>query len=137
MCNCLNMLLIKMVRAASNTKAEGDIWKAVDEYIDKNCDKRITLPSIASKCFYNTSYFSRVFKQRYGITFTEFLRKKRIDRAKELLCNSELSVERIIQNVGYSDRSAFYSAFQLDTGYTPSEYRLEQKSKNSIHNCKK
>ncbi len=127
LCNCLNMLLIKMVRASASTGSVRDIWTAVDEYIDKNSDKKITLASLASKCFYNPSYFSRVFKQRYGMTLTEHLKKKRIERAKELLFDSTLSVDQIIQKVGFSDRSAFYSAFYLSTGNTPSEYRLKFK----------
>ena len=125
MCSCLNMLLIKMVRASSSTSAPSDVWQAIDEYIDKNSDKKITLASLASKCFYNPSYFSRIFKQRYGKTLTEHLRAKRIKRAKELLSDTDMTVEQIIQKIGFSDRSAFYSAFYANTGSTPSEYRLK------------
>ena len=127
MCSCLNMLLIKMVRASATVSAPNDVWHAIEEYIDKNSDKKITLTSLSSKCFYNPSYFSRIFKQRYGTTLTEYLKSKRIEHAKELLSDTGLTVEQIIQKIGFSDRSAFYSAFYTNTNTTPSEYRQKLK----------
>ena len=123
MCNCLNMLLIKMVRASSKNAEVTDVWDAIEEYIDRNSDKRITLSAIASKCFYNPSYFSRVFKQKYGTTLTEYMKSKRIEKAKKLLAEGVLTVDQVIQAVGFTDRSAFYAAFHAIVGCTPAEYR--------------
>ena len=127
MCNCLNMLLIKMVRASVKANVSCDVWQAIDDYIDKNLNKRLTLPLLASKCFYNPSYFSRIFKQRHGVTLTEHLKNKRIERAKELLLDASMTVDDVIQSVGYTDRSAFYSSFYSSTGTTPTQYRLDKK----------
>ena len=123
MCNCLNMLLIKMVRATSGSAEVTEVWDALEEYIDRNSDKRITLSAIASKCFYNPSYFSRIFKQRYGMTLTDYLKRKRIEKAKALLTETLLTVDQVIEKVGFTDRSAFYSSFSEIVGCTPAEYR--------------
>lgn len=127
MCNCLNMLLIKMARVTSGATSSNDVWRAVEDYIDKNSDKRLSLSSIASKCFYNPSYFSRIFKQKYGVTFSNFVKAKRIERAKELLLAEKITVEEIFQAVGFTDRSAFFSAFYASTGKTPAQYRQQYK----------
>ena len=130
MCNCLNMLLIKLLRIASAEIGEGDVWQAVIKYIDGNYEKRIDLNSLASKCFYNPSYFSRVFKQKYGLSLTAYIKRKRILKAKELLISGELTVDEIIKSVGCADKSAFYSEFKKETGITPDQYRKENKCKN-------
>lgn len=127
MCNGLNMLLIKMIRASAAPVSDNDVWTAVEEYVDKNFDKKITLTLLASKCFYNPSYFSRTFKQRYGVTLTEYLKMKRIEKAKELLLSDNLTVEDIAHMVGFTDRSAFYSAFYDNAKITPAQYRIQSK----------
>ena len=127
MCNCLNMLLIKMLRNVSSDNCGGDIWEALMEYIEENYEKKLTLTSLASKCFYNPSYFSRTFKQRYGVSFTVYLRNKRIEQAKKLLLCNDMTIEEIAGAVGFSDRSAFYAAFEDDTGMTPLRYRKNKK----------
>ena len=127
MCNCLNMLLIKMLHNVSSDNCGGDIWEALMEYIEENYEKKLTLTLLASKCFYNPSYFSRTFKQRYGVSFTVYLRNKRIERAKKLLLCNDMTIEEIAGTVGFSDRSAFYVAFEDDTGMTPLQYRKNKK----------
>lgn len=130
MCNCLNMILIKMLRSVSQENSSGDIWAALLKYIDENYEKKLRLASLASKCFYNPSYFSRAFKQRYGVSLTEYLKQKRIERAKKLLLEEDVTVEAVSDKVGFSDRSAFYIAFEKNTAMTPMQYRRKFKSKN-------
>ena len=130
MCNCLNMLLIKMLRIASRATDSEDMWNALLEYIEHNYNKKLTLAALSSKCFYNPTYFSRAFKQKYGVSLTSYLKQKRIDNAKKLLLNDSLTVEAVAESVGFSDRSAFYAAFESDVNMTPMQYRKKFKSKN-------
>ena len=127
MCNCLNMLLIKMLRNVSSDNRGGDIWEALMKYIEENYEKKLTLAALASKCFYNPSYFSRMFKQKYGASLTVYLKNKRIEQAKKLLLDDDMTIEEIAGAVGFSDRSAFYVAFEDDTGMTPLQYRKNKK----------
>ena len=70
-----------------------------------------TLEALAEKCFYNPSYFSRAFKAYAGVTFSEYLTECRIERAKELLSATELSIETVIGESGYSNRTKFFADF--------------------------
>ena len=72
-CNYFNTLVIKLLRIYGGdfSKKELDgIWHDVSEYIEKNIDTKLTLSDIAKRCFYNPSYFSRIFKEKFGMTLS-------------------------------------------------------------------
>ena len=122
----LNVLMTKMLRKTQQgvgQKDIGDMWQELSEYIDSNLQTELTLSALAKKCFYNPSYFSRVFKEKFGTSLVEYVTRKRLDAAMELLCNTGLSVNAISLRVGFADRSNFYHAFSKYVGGTPSEYR--------------
>ena len=124
--NYLNILITKMLRKIEVTLKEqevGDVWHALSDYIDSNLDAELTLATLAQKCFYNPSYFSRIFKEKFKMPLVEYVTRKRLDHAVRLLCESELSIDEISERVGFSDRSGFYRAFSKYLGGTPSEYR--------------
>lgn len=126
--NYLNILLIKMLRRADAADVlADDIWEGLKEYIDNSPEEHMTLTALASKCFYNPSYFSRVFKHKFGSSPTEYIKNRRIERAMALLENEDISIEQIIQRSGFSDRSTFYHAFSKKNGMTPAEYRAKFK----------
>ena len=125
----LNVLLVKMLRNADKGEISEDIWQNVKSYIDANVTERISLTELAEKCFYNPSYFSRVFKQRFGSSLTEYIRARRIELARIYLETEDESIESIMQKVGFTDRSAFYRSFSESVGMTPAEYRAAHKHK--------
>ena len=128
--NYLGILLTKMLRKTlmSNTGVHiKDVWDELTEYIDENLHEELTLSALAKKSFYNPSYFSRIFKQRFGTSFSDYIRQKRIEHAMQLLRDTDLSVDDILSRAGYSDRSAFYHAFAKIAGTTPTEYRNKVK----------
>lgn len=122
----LNILITKMLRKSS-VAIENDnissVWSELSEYIDANLEKDLTLSSLAKKCFYNPSYFSRIFKEKFGMSLVEYISKKKTEKAIYLLINTELSVEEISKEAGFSDRSSFYRAFAKHVATTPTEYR--------------
>lgn len=122
----INILITKMLRKAQlgiDQQDTQNIWQELLEYIDRNLDADLTLSALAKKCFYNPSYFSRIFKQKFQMTPTEYVCRKRIDLAIHLLSESNLSVDEIGLKAGFTDRSTFYAAFAKITGSTPSHYR--------------
>lgn len=128
--NYLGILLTKMLRKTliSDTGVQiKDVWEELTEYIDENLHDELTLSALAKKSFYNPSYFSRIFKQRFGMSLTDYIRQKRIEHAMQLLRDTELSVDDVLTRAGYSDRSAFYHAFSKIAGATPTEYRNKVK----------
>ncbi|MBQ7799045.1 MAG: AraC family transcriptional regulator [Oscillospiraceae bacterium] len=109
------------------TKASVDYDEEAIRLIDYNYDKNISVESIADRLFINKSYLSRLFKSQKGITPKEYLIKKRLDRAADLLTNSTVSVNTIAASVGLSDPLYFSRIFKKYTGLSPSEYRQRYK----------
>lgn len=94
------------------------------EFIDKNFDS----PSLSSSDIVDMSgisktHFRRIFKKSYGMTPTEYINKLRINKAKTLLVNSNLSIEQIAYKCGYHEYSYFARVFSKITGMTPRGYR--------------
>lgn len=122
----INILITKMLRKTQpgmGTQETGDIWQELSEYIDQNPGAVLTLSALASKCFYNPSYFSRMFKQKFHMSLTEYVSQKRVEYAIRLLRESDLPVDEISARSGFADRSTFYAAFSKVTGNTPAYYR--------------
>lgn len=122
----INILITKMLRKTQlgmEQQETGDIWQELSEYIDQNPGAVLTLSALASKCFYNPSYFSRMFKQKFKMSLTEYVSQKRVEYAIRLLRETKLSVDEISTRSGFADRSTFYAAFSRVTGYTPAHYR--------------
>lgn len=92
-------------------------------YIRENCSEKLTLNELAKKCFYNPSYFSRLFKEHYGVTVTEFINQIRLEKAMEMLLKTELSVEEIVERTGFSRKATFYKLLKENTGMTPQDFR--------------
>lgn len=124
--NYFNVLLEKMLRktrVSDATENDNDAWEQLTEHINDNLSDKLTLADLAKKSFYNPSYLSRAFKQRYGVTLTEYIAKKRVEKAITLLKIGNASVEEICEEVGFSDRSAFYHAFDKYAGCSPKTFR--------------
>jgi len=93
------------------------------QYIEEHCSERLTLQSLAKKCFYHPSYLSRMFHELQGQTLTEYITQVRIKKAMMLLKNTVLPVEDIRVSCGIGDKTFFYKKFREETGYSPAEYR--------------
>lgn len=91
--------------------------------LQQNYRKDITLTSIAKKYNMSTSYLSELLKERIGMSFSEYLISKRIQKAKELLADEKLSINEIGEAVGYKDYYYFMKVFKKVVGITPSKYR--------------
>lgn len=100
------------------------VMKAV--YIaNEEMKEQITASSIAKRVNMSRSYFSQCFKEIVGINFSEHLRHKRIEKAKEYLLYTNKTILWIAENVGYMDEKYFSRTFREQTGLLPSEYRLK------------
>ena len=92
-------------------------------YIKERYGENISIGDIAGQEGFNVSYFSTLFKKETGQTFSEYLTKVRMDEAKRLLKETNLSIAQICRAVGYSDIKHFTATFRKSTGVKPSEYR--------------
>ena len=98
------------------------------DYIQKNyMDPDLSLNSICSYLNISTSYFSTIFKDLTGETFTEVLIRTRMEKAKELLENTTMKNYEIAEKVGFADPHYFGISFKKMTGCTPTEYAREKR----------
>ena len=83
------------------------------------------METVARRTCMSYKYFSRMFKQRVGMSFTEFIHKKRVEKACELLAHSDLSINEICEKAGFNDEQSFYRNFKKITDKTPGQYRKQ------------
>ena len=69
------------------------------------------------------------FKDRYGTTIISYQQTLRVDRAKKLLKNTDLSIQEIAGKVGYANPSSLSKLFLEETGMKPMEYRKQHRSR--------
>jgi two-component system response regulator YesN len=93
------------------------------QYIREHASEPLTLEEVSGVAGFNPSYFSTLFKKETGQNFVEYLSQVRMDRAKELLKESNLSIAKICEQVGYADLKHFTKNFRKNTGIRPSEFR--------------
>ena len=96
---------------------------SIVSYINSNYSEDISLDELALT--YNTSskYLSKRIKQYLNIPFKEYLTQLRIDKAKELLENTNITISELYSAVGFQNRGAFTRAFKLKTGLSATEYK--------------
>jgi len=115
--------VIRSLHQSEPNKIYSSITPELLEYIDSNYTKNITLSELASRCFYNSAYLGRVFKNTFNMSLKDYITGKRVEYACSLLETTEHTVETIALLVGYSEKKQFYRVFKDKTGCTPGQYR--------------
>lgn len=96
---------------------------AAVQYIKSNYAKNLNMTMVANYISLNYSYFSYLFKEQTGLSFVDYLKRLRIEKAKELLQNSDDKIHEIAEKVGYRNPKHFGRVFREVTGVSPVEYR--------------
>lgn len=92
-------------------------------YIEGHLSEDICINDIAKEVHLNGIYVMRLFKHKTNTSIVEYITQLRIDKAKQLLKTSNLSVQRVAEEVGYSNYSYFTRLFKKKTTLTPVQYR--------------
>ena len=108
---------------SSNQDPQSDVVTKAKEYIDANFAQDLSLEGISRQTDISPYYFSKLFKNKTGVTFIDYLTNLRIEKAKELLADPGRSMKEICSEVGYSDPNYFSRIFKKTTGMTPTEYK--------------
>jgi AraC family transcriptional regulator len=93
------------------------------EYIDAALDGELTLDVMAEVTGMNPFHFARTFRRQFGETPHRYVLRRRIERAKRLLSESETPLVEIALTCGFASQSHFTSTFRRQVGVTPSQYR--------------
>ena len=92
-------------------------------YMEAHLDESLTIPALSRRACLSATTFKEAFRQLYGLPVHTWLRKRRMERAAELLHTPGLSLEGVAKAVGYSSVSQFAAAFRRQYGVTPGKYR--------------
>lgn len=95
----------------------------VARFIQENYLSKITLEKAASTTHLSSFYFSKIFKQYFGMSFSDYLNDCRLKKACDLLLNPKFSIKEVAEMTGYPDQNYFSRVFQKLNGMTPSEFR--------------
>lgn len=102
-----------------------DVIEQVKKYVANHLDESFTLLEIAEKFHYNAAYLGRLIKKNTESSFTDYVLKLRVLKAKSLLINTNEAIKLIAPQVGFQDPEHFTKRFKKVTGTTPSSYRKE------------
>ena len=97
--------------------------KRVLSYIDANLDKRVGLSQIAQAAGFSRMHFARQFRASTGLRPHEYLLRRRVEHAQELLVNSYSPVASIARASGFSTQAHFTSVFRRFVGKPPALWR--------------
>lgn len=100
-----------------------DNWQRVVDLVDAQLDHPLNLEAMARAAHFSRFHFLRAFFKTFRETPHQYLARKRIERAKELLANSELSITEICFAVGFESLGSFSARFHKTVGWSPSIYR--------------
>lgn len=112
-----------------NFKKNMERLKEVLTYLEEHYAESISQNQVAQKFYFNAEYFSRYFKRCMGMTFTEYLVRYRLQKARRELVESDKRVIDIAMEHGFSDDRRFINAFKKYYETTPLQYRKQNKSK--------
>jgi two-component system response regulator YesN len=105
------------------TDSRKSVVKTICDYIDRNYQENITRNDLAKIVYLSPDYIARLFKKETGMSLVNYITKKRIDIAKDLLEHTNLPVHVISEKVGYENYSYFTKLFKKVTNFTPMDYR--------------
>ena len=97
--------------------------RLAEEYINNNYNRSLTVSEVAAAAGLNASYFRHLFKAQVQVSFQEYITYLRLSQARTLLLGSDKTINKIIEEVGYSNISQFYRVFHQHYGMTPAQYR--------------
>lgn len=128
-------LLLKVfndyLKTKPGSKRKIPAWaQELKEIIQDQIDTNLSLKELSKGLDINPSYLSREFSKHFdNLSFGEYIRKQRIEKAKDLMLTPSYSLTEIAYLTGFSDQSHFTRIFKKHTGASPSEYRRKMKKR--------
>lgn len=112
-----------MERVRGYNYTDNGTFNEILAYIHHNYKRNISLKECANAYHMNVSHISRMFKKYLGMSFTGYINNLKINEAKKLLKDSNLSIKEVADRVGYNNMNYFYKNFKNNTGMTPNIFK--------------
>ena len=120
------ILTVRTMEGAEISEHDNGICGVITSYVKDHYAEDVSLAFLSEQMNYSLPYISRIFKEHFNMSLTEYINHRRVELAKKLLSKGDISVEEIAYRLGYSSKSSFYRVFTGITGTTPSEYKKQK-----------
>lgn len=118
---------IKNIKLINLNNKNLTLLNSVIDYIAENYKNKISLSVVAEKLGYNYYYLSKKFNKTFSMSFTEYLNSYRLEKALEMLTETDMNITDIAIESGFQSIRSFNEIFKNHTGTTPAKYRSELK----------
>lgn len=118
----LSFIIDAIAQNSDTENNKGNVQKAID-YILSNLSNDISVKEVAAYVHFNPEYFSKLFKKETGENVKNYILRLKVNAAKELLANPNISINAVAAELGYSNFSHFTQIFKKHENMTPTEYR--------------
>lgn len=128
--NCIDNLKIsmyerKVASAPVSREREERTIAGITRYLQEHLEEEVSLSVLAEQFHLSGQYISQLFKSEIGVNFLTYLTGIRMERAKQLLVSTSLSIVEVAERSGYGDYRVFSKVFKKSEGITPSQYRRD------------
>ncbi|MDI9243573.1 response regulator transcription factor [Fusibacillus kribbianus] len=125
---CIDNLKIALFRRQSTKEADEQEERPINRltrYLQEHLAEEISLSVLADEFHLSAQYISQLFKSEIGVNFLAYLTNIRMEKAKQLLLSTSLSIGEVSEQSGYGDYRVFTKVFKKSEGITPSQYRRD------------
>ena len=119
----MSMAISEKLRSTRNSTSRRIITDAQNIVKDRYMEPALSLDDVCADLGVSNSYFSSIFKKETGQSFVSYLTDYRMDRAEEMVLNTDEKSYKIAEKVGYQDANYFSYVFKRQFGVSPSKYR--------------
>ena len=125
---CIDNLKIALFQRQSSGAGEQREERpihGITRYLQEHLAEAVSLSALSEEFHLSAQYISQLFKNEIGVGFLAYLTNIRMERAKQLLLSTSLSIAEVSEQSGYSDYRVFTKVFKKSEGITPSQYRRD------------
>lgn len=115
----------KLLDTVQEEKVYSEQVREALRFLEEHLEESVSMRDTAEHLHMNASYFSVHFKEQTGLTFSDYVTRRRVQRAKELLTSTRLTIAEIAERVGYQTAKYFVKVFREMTGVSPGQYRQQ------------
>ena len=121
----LKIALFQRQSSGAGEQREERTIHGITQYLQEHLAEEVSLSVLAEEFHLSAQYISQLFKNEIGVGFLTYLTNIRMERAKQLLLSTSLSIAEVSEQSGYSDYRVFTKGFKKAEGITPSQYRRD------------
>lgn len=109
----------------TSSERNAHVLKEMKAYIINHMDEKFNIESLAKKYFYHPVYLSQMVKSDTGMTLSDYILSIRMEKSRELLAQTDMTMDAIASLLGFSSAQHFHKRFKSEFNITPSSYRAQ------------